>query len=126
MSVTDLILTWPKTRTLESYLLELKRAERAGLEINYRISTPPRSRDPWGNCYMVHDGAVRGYMRIIEITYRERGEVSRVGSDSWEGFWPPGWYIVREARWHALDEPIPYPGFRGFRYMRSLEEIGRR
>lgn len=119
--ISDLILTWPKNRSLESYLLEMKRAERAGLVVNYRVHHPPKSDDPWGRCYMVHDGAVRGYSRIIEVVHRAAGEVSRVGSDSWEGFWPEGWYIVREAVFTLLDEPIPYKGFRGFRYARSGE-----
>lgn len=115
--MTDLILTWPKSRSLESYLLELKRAERDGLVINYRTPNPPKSNDGWGRCYMVHDGAVRGWTQIIEVRWRGEGEVRQVDDDfGGPGFWPEGWYVVREPVWRALDKPIPMQGFRGFRY----------
>lgn len=119
MNHRHLILTWPKSRPLESYLRELKEAERNGAVINFRVAHPPK-RAPdqrWGYCYMVYDGYVRGWTQITDVVHRGRGEVRRVASDDRSGFWPPGWYVVREPIWHPLSKLIPMIGFRGFRYV---------
>lgn len=125
---TNLILTWPKSRTLESYLEEMKRAERKGLDVNFRSPNPPKltPNSRWGQAFMVHDGAVRGYSQIIEVTYREWGRVQRVESDPESGYWPPGWYVVREPLWFPLADPISMRGFQGFRYSTiPMTEFGR-
>lgn len=115
----DLILTWPKSRPLDSYLRELKQAERNGEVINFRVASPPKIAEGqrWGYCYMVHDGYVRGWMQIIDVVHRGPGEVNRVASDDRSGSWPEGWYVVREPIWHPMNKPVPMPGFRGFRYV---------
>lgn len=123
-SVTEprhIILTWPKTRSLESYFNELARAEREGMVINYRVSRFPAWTDAevfWDHgalcfhghepvrCYMVHDGAIPGWCSIDYCCRREEGEV--------EG-WPAGLYLVRDPRWHPI-EPFPMAGFRGYRW----------
>src|ERR1039458_2357030 len=98
--MTDIVVTWPKTRTLEHYLGEVYHAQMHGLEINYRVSRFPTFEgwtwdhdtcaSPWGassvRCYMVHDGLVRGSLRILYCCTREPGEVKD---------WPAGKYIVR-------------------------------
>lgn len=113
----DLIVTWPKSRPLSSYLRELERAQRSGQVINYRVRHQPRiSPSAWRGrgprCYMVHDGAIRGYNKIRCLTFREDHEVVDPITGN---FWPRGWYIVRDPGWHEV-EPVPMRGFRGFRY----------
>lgn len=123
MTGRDLVVTWPKTRALGSYLAELRKAEVEGLQINYRV--PSRPTLPclyWegrrARCYMVHSGWVRGYSEILAIEFRAAGEVSRVESDAWAGYWPEGNYIVRSPRFFPV-RPILMAGFRGFRYWPS-------
>jgi hypothetical protein len=119
----DLVITWPKTRPLYSYLRELSKAQDAGELINYRIARPPS--DEWrlqlayrsARCFIVHDGFIQGYNRIRGI--EEKGE-NEVTDPITGAFWPSGWYIVREPEWHPI-EPIPMKGFRGWRYFDTLE-----
>jgi hypothetical protein len=106
----DLVLTWPKSRPLRSYLATLAQARRRGDVINYRVTHPPLGAIR--RVYMVHDGALRGWGTFRGIAYRGAGEVA----DGAGGFWPAGWYVTRDPDWHPLDKPIPMPGFRGFRY----------
>lgn len=111
----DIVVTWPKSRPLSSYLDELLKAYAQGLEINYRVSRLPQlDFAAWeerpGRCYMVHDGAVRGYNEINRFTHRSdvrdpiSGELMR-----------PGYYIVRDPRWIPIT-PIPMAGFQGWRW----------
>lgn len=118
----DIVVTWPKSKPLTAYLAELRRAEYEGLVINYRVARlprwSPRNVDLWGRvrpvcagrparCYMVYDGAVRGWCEILYACERDDGEV--------EG-WPAGKYIVRDPKWHHLETPIPMSGFQGWRW----------
>lgn len=116
----DIVVTWPKTKPLLDYLAELRQADRAGDLINFRVRHLPTWHDqigdhrwngwPWGRtrprCYMVHDGAVRGWCRIAGTCWRDDGEVAG---------WPAGWYIVRDPWWTPI-EPVPMRGFRGWRW----------
>jgi hypothetical protein len=112
----DLILTWPKTRPLDSYLRELTLAQERGEVINFRVSGQPNVKGG-RRCYMVHDGAMRGWLPIVEVVYRGPREVRRVVSDARSGFWPEGWFVVRKPRWTPLAEPVKMQGFQGFRYL---------
>ena len=111
--MTDIVVTWPKSRTLDSYLEELERAVDLGLEINFRVSSFPKQKVD--RCFVVHDGAVRGWNRILRLEWIADKKVSRVRNDSWAGFWPAGYYIVRDPEWHSI-EPVPMKGFQGWRY----------
>jgi hypothetical protein len=106
-----LVLTWPRSRPLESYLAELREAEARDLVINYRVASRPRV-EAGGRCYMAHGGALRGWSEILGIEERGRHEVR----DPAGGYWPPGIYVVRSPRWHAI-EPVPMRGFQGYRYL---------
>lgn len=113
----DIVITWPQTRTLESYLDACARAKDAGEVINYRVRNPPEVdfgawADRRGRVYVVHGGFVRGYNDWLYTTYRETGEVLDPVTG---GFWPPGVYLVRDPAWHPI-EPVPMRGFRGWRY----------
>lgn len=117
--MSDIVLTWPKTRPLESYLTELAQARDAGLVINYRVAHPPNRNVLWvgraPRCYMVHDGAVRGYTMIRDVLHRDDGEVRDPVTG---GFWPEGFYVVREPRWFEVN-PITMGGFRGWRFFKE-------
>lgn len=122
----DVVVTWPKTRPLESYLMELGRAVKRGLQINYRVARPPRWEDAhedhgwigWDygvkhpRCFMVYNGFVRGWCRIDGVCWRMEGRVLDPATGS---FMRAGWYIVRDPEWHSI-EPIPMRGFQGWRW----------
>lgn len=119
----DIVVTWPKTRSLQSYLDELERAEELGLRINYRVARLPRWSEETLNldslaarCYVVHDGAIRGWNDIITAEWYEDNEVSRVENDAWAGFWPAGWYVVRDPHWYPIDPIVSMKGFQGWRW----------
>lgn len=110
----DIIVTWPKSRTFASYIAEVHNAERDGLVLNFRVRTRPGGMPE--RCYMVHDGAVRGWLPMHAIVFHEEGAVARVKSDPIPGGWPAGWYLVRLPNWHDLEPVYPMAGFRGYRY----------
>lgn len=112
--VTDLIITWPKTRELQSYLDECAKAAAHGLMINYRVGYPPARRDIGADArvYVVYDGAIRGWQLFSSVIYRAEDEVHGVAGDP---DWPEGWYIVRYPDWHPCEE-VPRMGFQGWRY----------
>lgn len=107
----DIVITWPKKRSLNSYLVELENAERDGCVINFRVPTLPKGKAE--RCYVVHDGAIRGYNLIVSI---ERQENYMVLDPLTGEYWPSGNYIVRWPKWHDI-EPIPMKGFQGYRYI---------
>lgn len=121
MDVRDIVVTWPKGTPLGSYLANLELAKRDELVINYRVARLPSWDDaiadhdviswPYGvehpRCYMVHDGAVRGWCEILYCCERADGEVDG---------WPAGLYLVRSPEWHPLERPVQMAGFRGWRW----------
>lgn len=122
MERRDIVVTWPKTRPLAAYLLELKKAAAEGLVINYRVSRLPRwpegvmrnwLRRP--RCYMVYDGFVRGYCEIVDACYKPDG---RVLDPHTGGFMRAGAFIVRDPEWHRV-APVPMKGFQGWRWWRG-------
>lgn len=111
----DLILTWPKKRALESYLRELERARKAEELAFFKVPTlPTKLATSEPRTYMLHDGAIRGYLVTKFLATVHPGgsfKDSVTGDDL-----APGNYIVRDPKWHPI-EPVPMKGFRGFRYM---------
>lgn len=121
----DIVATWPKSKPLETYLEELRKATALDQVINYRVANRPgwefgALRERPARCYMVHDGQVRGYCEIKYVAEFGIGEVARVASDAFAGFWPAGTYIVRDPRWRSV-EPIPLRGFQGWRWFDEQE-----
>jgi hypothetical protein len=114
-----IVATWPKTRELKSYLTELEHAVKEGLDINFRVANLPKwpSRIPGyqPRCYMVHDGYIRGFNEIVTTRYSHGNDISYVKDDSWAGFWPAGYYIVRNPKWHHIF-PVKMKGFQGWRW----------
>lgn len=114
----DLIVTWPKTRSLESYLTELDRALSLGQAINFRVSRLPSDVGflDWmerpHRCYMVHDGAVRGYNNIIGLDHIGDNKVFDPVSGK---ALAAGNYIMRDPLWHPVEERKMH-GFQGWRY----------
>jgi hypothetical protein len=117
--MSDIIITWPKRRALESYLEELKKAWLAGRVIGYRVASRPNVEEG-DRCYVVHSGKLRGWNEIFAVEYR--GDVIDPLTHK-----PmrPGYYIIRDAEWHPCPEPLKeMVGFRGYRYSTlALDEL---
>lgn len=118
----DIAITWPKTRTLESYLTELRKADDNGLLINYRVPTRPKRLVVADRCYMIYDGAVRGWNEVLGVEHRDdvldpvSGEIMA-----------PGVFIVRNPLWFPIFGPeILMKGFQGYRYVDFPEPISGR
>lgn len=110
--MSAIVVTWPKTRPLRSYLRELARAADGDQVINFRVPGHPPVK-PGERCYMVHDGFVRGYNTVLRVEHRAAGEVTDPVT---RRPWPAGWYVVRDPVWHALEKPVRMDGFRSWRY----------
>lgn len=118
MANKDIIVTWPKSRPLASYLTELRKAKESNQVINFRVHRLPKI--PLGSrCYRVHNGNVHGYTNIIDFKYRS---IDVVSDPVTGGFWPEGNYIVCDPEWHSID-PIPMAGFQGWKYFKEAETI---
>ena|ERR1035437_6480329 len=117
--MADIAVTWPKKRSLSSYYAELENAERLGLVINFKIPTMPQQGFVVARCYMVHNGYVRCWNRVLNILERGPRDVKRIEG----GFWSPGIYVVRSPARHELRHPVPMKGFQGYRYV-NREEMG--
>lgn len=143
--MSDIVVTWPKSRPLGSYMAELERAKAQGLVVCYRVrSLPPFSLGafdygaPEVRCYRVHDGRVKGHLKLVMAEFRGAGEVERLpapGDERHEGchrrggvcdchgrpcaveYWPPGNYLVCDPEWYEIPrerQPV-MAGFRGWR-----------
>lgn len=113
-----IVMTWPKSRPLESYLEELRKAEEQGLTIHFRVPSLPEI--PFGaRCYMVHDGYVRGW--LVTLGFSDgTGVTDPITGEPW----PKGKYIVRNPHWTPLEYPKRMKGFRGWRYYSECEYCG--
>jgi hypothetical protein len=121
----DIVVTWPKKLRLDDYLRACAMAAQEGQVINYRVSRPPSIdfgawADRPGRCYIVYDGLVRGYQEILYIVYRSDDEVL---DSHTKGFWPAGWYIVRNPEWHPVKGLIEMQGFQGWRWWREPQRM---
>ncbi len=118
--MADIIVTWPKARPLGSYLAELEIAKRDDLTVAFRV--PSRPSPTPDRCYRVHDGYVRGWLRVLAVSWSN--SVKRVASDPQSGFWPAGVYVTCDPEWHELKPPtpmLPMRGFQGWRWYDRLE-----
>ena len=107
----DLLVTWPKTKPLSSYLETLMWAEMGGDTINYRVSRLPTKQAD--RCYVVYDGAIVGWSQVVGYSVRKDNEVWDYDRQS---YWVMGNYIVREPKWFPVEKPVAYKSFQGWRY----------
>lgn len=108
----DLIITWPKKRSLDSYIEELDKADKKSDVICFKI--PTRPKEECERCYVVHDGRVRGYNAVVGCSeFSDRQVIDPITNE----YWPKGIYIVRDALWHPLKAGPEMKGFQGYRYI---------
>lgn len=111
----DIVITWPKSRPLGQYLMALEEALQRAEVINFRVANKPRVEPE--RCYVVYDGAIRGWNEVLGVEWHGEGQVRDPHQGS---YWSAGWYIVRDPEWHPLRVELPYRGFQGYRYIERL------
>lgn len=119
-----IVITWPKTRSLASYLHEVQKAKDTGKHCFYRIRGNPLI--PYGApCYHVHDGYVRGTLPMLGV---ETVGENVVEDPTTGNYWPAGAYLVRSPEWTPIkmswdDRQVWHmQGFRGWRYFDVVPE----
>ncbi len=108
--MTDYIITIPKSIKWDAYLREVATAYKTRQSLFFRV---PRKVDVVYNetkCYLVHNGAVRGWMPALTCTENPIGFTCFETGKKW----PPGIYIERSPRFRLV-VPVPMLGFRGIR-----------
>lgn len=106
----NIVVTWPKSRSLGSYLSELAKADRSGRVAYYRVSRRPDVQEG-DRCYHVHTGYVRGYLIVMGIREMPGNVIDEVTGQPFK----PGIYVERHPAWFAIP-PVAMKGFQGFRY----------
>lgn len=109
-SSSSWVITIPKTVSWDSYQRELDVVKDGSQVMNYRVRGFPNGMKKGDRCYLVHDGAVRGWMAIVGL--EEHGSPWRCSTTGQE--WPAGKYIQRSGPFHKVDGP-KMTGFRGVR-----------
>ena len=110
---TALCITIPKSISWESYKRELDDARRYNLVLNYKISSYPKQVKPGDRCYVVHNGMIRGWSRIVDIIEREESFNCMTTGRRWAA----GVYVQRDGDFHYLTHPVEMKGFMGYRYI---------
>lgn len=104
----DIIITLPKTISWDDYEKELEAVKDGSQVMNFKVPTMPKVL-PGNRCYIVHDGEVKGWMKIVG-TKTGPFKCTTTGKE-----WPIGNYIERSGRFNHI-APIEMKGFQGFRY----------
>lgn len=106
----DYAVTVPKTVDWQWYLKEIDTARENKLSLFFRIPYKVDVRYNESRCFIVHNGAIRGWMTILTCIENPIGFTCFYTGKKW----PPGTYIERRPRFNSID-PIPMKGFRGIR-----------
>lgn len=108
--MVDLLLTWPKKRSLDSYLGEVEKAKGLNLNVFFKVPTLPQ----WfpNRSYMVYDGFIRGWLPVANLTVRSDVKDPITGNRM------SGQFIERRPEWHPIPL-VPMKGFRSFRYLKD-------
>lgn len=109
-------ITLPKTIKWSDYQRELDVVKFGEQEMNYRLSNKPSKVSVGDRCYICHDGFLKGWMTITDISYKDAFECSTTGEQ-----WEPGWYISRSGDFHYIKEQIPMKGFMGYKYIKPVD-----
>lgn len=110
----SIIVTLPSCTRWEDYEKELKKSENYDYILSLKVSHFPKGIHEGDKCYVVHDGFVKGWIKIIGFSEKEF--ICSRTKEKWKGK-----FIDRSGPFHYLQEKIPYKDFQGFRYF-DLDE----
>lgn len=114
------IVTVPKTTSWETYKKELWDVEHESLIMNYRVRYFPKKMQIGDRMYIVHDGYVKGWMKIVGLVDSDGFTCRTTGI-----YWGEGKFIQRSGKFHEV-VGIRMKGFRGVREFSELELIEKR
>jgi hypothetical protein len=114
---SHMVVTWPKTRPLKSYLDEIERAQREDKYVFFRVPSFP-TLAYGARCYHVYDGLIRGWLPIVDYV-RSVDMEGPILDPITNAPWPEGLYVVRRPEWTACKwaPKNEMRGFQGFRYL---------
>lgn len=104
-----IIITVPKSIKWEDYEKELKTVESGEYVMNYKVPTIPKDIDEIERCYVIYDGYIRGWQKVVGSSKDDSFKCTTTGKD-WSGN-----FIQRTGPFHKI-EPIQMKGFIGWRY----------
>lgn len=108
--MADWVITVPKTVRWSDYEKELQAVASGEDALNFRLPYKPKGIAEGDRCFVVYDGYVRGWMRVVGCEERSQGFTCQTTGVEWR----PGVYVQRSGAFHKV-EPVPYKGFRGIR-----------
>jgi len=108
----DWVVTIPKVYKWKDYQKELDAVRDGKSVINYKVRAFPQDMKIGDRCFIVYDGKVRGWMRIVGMKKFDREWFCQTTGHAW----PAGKYIQRSGRFFKVDGPE----MRGFRGVRKL------
>lgn len=115
------LITIPKTVSWKDYERELETVADGSQIMNYRTRFFPKEMAEGDRCYVVHDGRVRGWMKIVGLIDQDHPWTCTTTGTRW----PPGKYIQRSGPFHLVDGPA-YQGFRGVRRFDAAARVADR
>lgn len=110
----NVVVTLPQRHDWQTYQRELSEAHARGDLALFKVAASPDARCVGARCYVVHRGAVRGWMKVAELRRDFTFRCTTTGQ-TWQGN-----FIVREGPFHETN-PKPMQGFQGWRYF--TEEV---
>lgn len=110
--MADIIITIPKSENWEQYRADLDKALEKGHYLYFKVPSLPKVK--WGdNCWVVHNGILRGYNKIVGTEEKEF-TCSTTGRH-WKGK-----FVVRQPFFYENPAVVPMKGFQGFRYYKNV------
>ena len=106
----DIIITLPKSNYWENYEQELETVSDEKQVMNFKTPSLPKNTIIGDKCYIVHDGYIRGWMKIVGFEKNNKFKCSTTSTE-WEGT-----FIQRSGKFNYIS-PIEYKGFQGWRYL---------
>lgn len=104
----SIIVTLPKSVPWSDYELELAKVANGDEVMFFKVSNFPRKLKEFSKCYVVHEGVVKGWLRVVG--YFNKSFTCSTTGKKWTGK-----FIGRSGEFHKVEE-IPYKGFQGWRY----------
>lgn len=110
----DIIVTTPKSQ-IRTAAQEAADAIEAGVGQYFRRFNRPVNISPGDRVFYVEDGYIRGFALVMDTTHETDG----MNCDTSGRVWPPGFFVIMDAKTWKWITPIPMQGFQGFRYARG-------
>lgn len=112
------VVTVPKTTDWNQYEQEIAMVASGRDVMNYRTRFIPKEMSIGDRCYVVYDGKVRGWMKIVGLEDRTEPWICSTTGIRW----PAGKYIQRSGVFYRTDGP-DMQGFRGVRKFERLSQV---